>query len=501
MASAPLDGVVSAISASAWEARRAPVVVAVSGGIDSMCLLHLLRFRSAVGKERIHVAHFDHRMRPDSGGDARWLAGVCRAWELRLHREEAAATLSTEAQARDARYAFLARVKARESCGAVLTGHTADDQAETVLFRAARGAGPDGLAGVQPTREDGVERPLIRTWRREIETYARAVRLPVRQDPTNLDKAWTRNRIRREILPALEEAVPGARSSLARLAQLSLGQREALEGLSALALGQCRFRGSRAEGFFVLDLDVLRAWSDPVVGQVLRQAGRRLGLILGSGAVQRTLELIREGRDGSSVDLVRGHVATRSLGALRIGLGSSAAVEGARSVVIPSGEEPGQAEWRAGSGVRRVRWGPCRAVAPGGSMVWSKGALASTPVTPGTFSEGPRLKDGDAAAVWSGAELRFPLQLRTRRPGDRMMVAGKERRLKTIMAESGVPSFDRDTTPVLADSGGAVLWIPGLTPSGPIPDPAAAEPGREERTPDAGLFCVTLSRLEGEAES
>ena len=324
----PLREVASALAAAPWQAGEEPVVVAVSGGIDSMCLLHLLRFHTPTATSRLHVAHFDHRMRGESGEHARWLAGVSRAWGLQLHQGAAKAPLSTEAEAREARYAFLAEVKARAFCAAVLTGHTADDQAETVLFRAARGSGPDGLAGVQPARRDGVERPLIRVWRTEIEAYARQVGLPFREDPTNLDVSWTRNRIRREILPALEAAVPGAKASLARLAELSLGQRTALRELASVALDLCTMRRGPEGDTLVLDMTVLDAWSDPAVAQVLREAGRRMGVVLGSGAVGRSLALIRKGREGSSVDLVAGRVATRSAGVPSHRYGGRACGEG-----------------------------------------------------------------------------------------------------------------------------------------------------------------------------
>ncbi|NNM31458.1 MAG: tRNA lysidine(34) synthetase TilS, partial [Gemmatimonadetes bacterium] len=411
--------------------------------------------------------------------------------------------LTTEAEAREARYAFLAEVKASVSTGVVLTGHTADDQAETVLFRAVRGSGPDGLVGIRPAREDGVERPLLRVWRTDIETYAMRVGLPFREDPSNRDTSWTRNRIRNVILPALEEAVPGAKSSLARLAVLSEMQREALEGLSSLALGQCAVRGSAVEGSFVLDLAVLSAWPDAVIAQVLREAGRRLGLALGSGAVERTLRLIRQGRDGASVDLAGRHAATRSSGALRLGpTPLPAATEGPGAgprVVIPAAGETGQAQWSAGAGLRRVRWGPCRRASPEGPIVWSEGQGEEARLTPGPPPGEPALKDADAAAVLSAAGLTFPLELRTRKPGDRMEWTGHDRRLKKIMTETGVPSFDRDTTPVLADALGSVLWIPGLTASGHGAETVG--PGRGPSSqPAPDWFCVTLSRLEGEAE-
>jgi hypothetical protein len=123
----------------------AHVLVAVSGGCDSVCLLHLLRF-SFPG---LHVtaAHFDHAMRAGSGGDARWVAGLCRAWEVPLAAGRAEDPPRTEAEAREARYAFLRRVKDEVGATHLATAHHADDQAETVLFRCCAAPGRPGWRG------------------------------------------------------------------------------------------------------------------------------------------------------------------------------------------------------------------------------------------------------------------------------------------------------------------------------------------------------------------
>ncbi|HEX6037412.1 tRNA lysidine(34) synthetase TilS, partial [Longimicrobium sp.] len=128
----------------------AHVLVAVSGGCDSVALLHLLRFAADDAGLRVSAAHFDHAMRPGSEGDAAWVCGLCRAWGVPLMDARADIPPRTEAEARDARYAFLRR--AQEACGAAFlaTAHHADDQAETVLFRVLRGTGLGGLAGIPP---------------------------------------------------------------------------------------------------------------------------------------------------------------------------------------------------------------------------------------------------------------------------------------------------------------------------------------------------------------
>src|SRR5687767_12137918 len=179
------------------------VLVACSGGLDSVVLLHLFRESAELLGVRVSAAHFDHAMRDDSGADADWVAGLCRAWTIPLLRDRAQQNLRAEADARVARYAFLERAAASAGADRIATGHHADDQAETVLFRLLRGTGLDGLSGI-PVRRGQVIRPLLLASREELESYARSHRLSWREDLSNRSLAFARNRIRTGLLPAIE---------------------------------------------------------------------------------------------------------------------------------------------------------------------------------------------------------------------------------------------------------------------------------------------------------
>jgi len=173
------------------------VIVAVSSGADSVCLLHVLQelFPDALSG----VAHFNHKWRAEaSDEDERFVAGLASQFDLPFHRAEATpAPGNQEQNARRARLAFFASLGAT-----VALGHTRDDQAETVLFRFLRGSGLAGLSGIAPT-SNVIIRPLLDVTRAEIEQYLRAKNIPWREDATNQDLTFARNRIRHDLLPQL----------------------------------------------------------------------------------------------------------------------------------------------------------------------------------------------------------------------------------------------------------------------------------------------------------
>ncbi len=219
------------------------VVVAVSAGPDSTALLSVLAALRDDLRLELHAAHLNHGLRSDAGFDAAAAARLAEALGCPYHEatEDVAASAARERRSiedagREARYRFFVDVAARIRATVIATGHTLDDQAETVLMRLLRGSGPRGLAGIPPVRPHGtlrVIRPLIDTPRGEIAAYLARRGLDAREDATNRDLAALRNRVRLVLLPILEGYNPDVRRALARLANVMREEADALDALSA----------------------------------------------------------------------------------------------------------------------------------------------------------------------------------------------------------------------------------------------------------------------------
>jgi tRNA(Ile)-lysidine synthase len=215
------------------------VLVAVSGGADSLVLLDCLcRIRGALDL-RLAVGHVDHGLRPGSAADAEAVLAHAAALGLPAFatRVDVAAAVreggrTVEEAGRELRTAALAAMARRRRLRVVATGHTATDQAETVLMRLVRGTGPLGLAGIDPARRDGFVRPLLCATRDEVRRYARAARLPVREDETNRDERHLRNRVRLKLLPLLRRMNPRIEAALAALADDAAGLDTFVSGLA-----------------------------------------------------------------------------------------------------------------------------------------------------------------------------------------------------------------------------------------------------------------------------
>lgn len=224
-------------------AALGPALVAVSGGRDSVALLHLLVL---AGARQLVVAHLDHSLRPESAADARFVRAFAASLgaECVIERQDVRAfgkhrRLSLEAAARAARYAFFARLAQERGLTRVVLGHHADDQVETFLFNLLRGAGPGGLGAMRPVAQREIagaaleiHRPLLGIWREEIDAYISEHRLVFREDRSNCDPRHTRNRIRHEILPMLS-AVMGreVRGAIWRAAEIFSAEDAFLAGM------------------------------------------------------------------------------------------------------------------------------------------------------------------------------------------------------------------------------------------------------------------------------
>lgn len=214
------------------------LVVAVSGGPDSVVLLHALEALRAQHTLRVHLhaATFDHGLRgADSAEDARFTAALCASWGIPCTIGRAAAPPASEAEARQMRYHFLAQTLRAQGAERAASAHHADDQAETLLMRLLRGTGLDGLAGMGPEAplpgapELRLVRPMLSITRAQISAYLEAHQLPSRQDASNADERFTRNYLRLRVLPAIDARFPGARRALAQLGEQAALDRDCIE--------------------------------------------------------------------------------------------------------------------------------------------------------------------------------------------------------------------------------------------------------------------------------
>jgi tRNA(Ile)-lysidine synthase len=300
------------------------VLAAVSGGADSTALLHLLARMSAGHRLEIAVGHLDHGLRRGSAADRKFVERAAARLGFRcVSDRRAVADLrrkeeSPEEAARRVRLGFL-REAAREA-GArwIATGHHLDDQAETILMRLARGAGPKSLTGMAVRGPGPFVRPLLRIERAALRRFLARHDLAFREDPTNRDLRFDRNRVRRLVVPLLEEVLnPRAARNLVAAAARMRGDAECLDELALAELGRV-VRGRR--GGLSLDPARLRGLPDAIGRRVARLALETAGADprrVAARHVEALLDLARGGR-GRSVDLPGKLVAIRRDDVLRL---------------------------------------------------------------------------------------------------------------------------------------------------------------------------------------
>ncbi len=422
------------------------ILVAVSGGPDSLCLLDALSRQSARRGWRLGVACLDHGLRPEARVEAVRVRVEAEARGLPFYTARADARgrarrsgRSLEATAREARYGWLARIARVEGYDAVATGHTADDQAETVLLRLLRGAGATGLAamradGLVPGAEVRLLRPLLDTTRAEVEAYCRTRRLAPSHDASNDDPTFTRNKIRRELIPALEAYNPSIRRTLARAAEVTAGEAEALQAYGELLWAQLAPR--RTDAGWVFERTPWRALSRPAQRLLLRRAAQEL--------------LVDEGEIGFDALEAALHLAARGAAGRIAELGGGVAVEVAlHSLTIwkERGSEaplslPRLALRRVTMSLAEVRANPDRWVA-----YIDLGVVAQR-----LGAERVRARD---------------LVVRWPQPGDRFQplgLGGRSQLLSDFFINARVPRAARSTTPLVV-CGDTILWVGGQRPA------------------------------------
>lgn len=306
--------------------RGHKVGVAVSGGADSICLLHVLAELAPRWALGLSVLHLNHQLR---GEESRLDAVFARETaeklglkvfirEVDVGRLRALSGDNLEQAARQARRDFFLESIGSGLADRVALGHTLSDQAETVLFRLLRGSGPGGLAGILPVTSEGLVRPLIETRRAEVEQYLRERSIPWREDSSNRDQAFARNRIRHELLPALmRDWNPALPEALAHMATLVRDEEE-YWSREMRRLAAEHF--ASGEGAVILPAEVLRNLARPVARRLVRHAiGAVRGDLrrIGFGHVAAILKMA-ERKEGHSRVQVPGLDVIRSFGWIRL---------------------------------------------------------------------------------------------------------------------------------------------------------------------------------------
>jgi tRNA(Ile)-lysidine synthase len=402
--------------------RPGPVLVAVSGGLDSTVLLDLLHRVAGPHRLQLIVAHLDHAIHPHSPAVAERVAELAHRLGLVLHSGRIdLGPDTTETRARAARLAWLEETRRRAGARYILLAHQADDQAETVLMRLLRGSGPAGLAGM-PARRGTLVRPLLPFSREALLRYARARELAWWEDSANQDSRHLRSWIRRDVLPHLARRLPDVSRRLRDAGRHAARNRRAW----AAALGCWPGLDHRREGrVHSVNWPLLQGLPAPLQCALIQSVSRRSGAVPGVRRITSALRLLAAGQSGNTADLGAGWSLELAFDRLRL----LPPGRSARPETLPIAGDAGEATW----GGFAVRWEPGIA---------------------------PRTQPRDGDTAWF---IRDTLILRPWRAGDRLSpIGGSGHRLAVrCFQDAKVPSSERRTWPIL-EGGGEPAWIPGV---------------------------------------
>lgn len=417
------------------------VGVAVSGGADSVALLRaLLELRQELGIV-LSVIHLNHGIRgPESNADAAFVAHLARQYELPMHRAAGdvpayAKTegLSLEAAARKLRYALFRTVLNEGSADKIATAHTRDDQAETVLLRLLRGAGTRGLSGIHPAlkyAKGSIVRPMLEISRAQVEAYLKSLGQEWREDSTNRDTAYLRNRVRHSLLPLLERDYnPNIRQLLSESAEVA---RDEETFWTALTDRMTEDAVEQSDDKVTVRLAGATGEARALQRRMLRLAAERVGLALDFHHVEQVLGLLELAK-GSEIELPDRWRARR--------LGKdSITLEQVEEAPVVSGYEYAM-------------------TIPGEIRVEAVGTLVRLTIV--RRDEGREMYN--PASLLEVSKIANPLVLRSWRPGDRMrpLHRGSEEKLKRLFQEKKIPAEERPLWPVML-SKDKVVWAKGL---------------------------------------
>jgi tRNA(Ile)-lysidine synthase len=417
------------------------VIVAVSGGADSVALLLCLHHLALEFQLSIAVAHLNHRIRGDEGdADQEFVRELSSTLSLpfvtetiEIKQEAARTKENLEQLARQTRYGFLYRTASSLNAQKIAVGHTLNDQAETALFRFLRGSGIQGLSAIHPVVDGVVIRPLLECTRTRIIEYLKRQGAFYREDSTNNDLSYTRNRIRHELIPCLEQVYnPRVIQTLGRTANLA---REIWSFMESEAWDAFESIHQKTEKGISLQIGEIAKFHPALQKQVLRCALKAgLGSLHGivSPHIDSLLSLCRNAQSGSQIQLPNKGLAIRQFDRLLITQGA-----------LPSTQPF------------------CYSLeAPGQCFIPEIGATFSAELCK---MPSMRLKNNSTLAFLEPATLPQILTIRSKAPGDCYGGSG-HRKVKKMLIDRKIPLAQRPFLPMVV-AGSHVIWIPGFRPA------------------------------------
>ncbi len=434
-----------------------PLIIGVSGGADSLCLLHVL----SGSPYTIIAAHFDHRLRKTSAQDAEFVEKT--ALELGVSFIGGQAEVqdvarengwSIEEAARIMRYRFLFNCARQAGAGAVLVAHTADDQVETMLMHLLRGAGLSGLRGMEACAilsewDDQIAliRPLLETWRVEIDAYCAEHRLTPLLDQTNADTTYFRNRLRHQLIPTLQEYNPNIKQILWRTSRTISRDYAILE--QVVDEKWQTVIADVGAGRVSLYLNALQALPDGMLHGVVRKA---IGILrpdlrdIGFDAVERAAAFIRQPARSGFMDLINHLHLHRQ-----------------NQLVILANDD---ADLRPDDLPRMSLQDVVQLSADGGVHLGQGWLLECHRLDRQDLAgKSPWLEASDPTSAWLDADqMGGPLMVRTRQPGERFRplgMKGRSIKLSDFFVNVHIPVAARESYPLVC-SGDEIVWVVGL---------------------------------------
>jgi tRNA(Ile)-lysidine synthase len=411
------------------------VLVGLSGGPDSVCLLHLLhRLKEKIGL-KLYAAYVNHNLRPEeTPGEIEFCTNLCKkllidftvkSIDVNAYAKDQG--LNKQEAARELRYRIFDETAFEAGANKIALAHNADDQAETLIMRLLRGTGPKGLCGIPATRGK-IIRPLIQIERRTIEDFLSAEKIPFVIDSSNLRPDYFRNRIRQSIMPFFKEINPNLSATIMRTASIMQEEEEYFEVVVTKTLMKLISRKSPDKiELFIRPMEVMNT---VILRRVLRRAiGETKGIRgISFEHIEDIVNLIKRGRAGDRLHLPKGIRAIKEY-----------------SLLIITSEKPAKIS--------------SYTLEPPAKFPIREAGL----VMEASFEEPAGKADGGISSVALDAGLlTLPLQVRPRQAGDFFYPAGfgKKKKLQDFFVDEKVPRDERDKIPIVV-SGDDIIWVAG----------------------------------------